>query len=85
MHKIKVGFFAALREQLGISELLLELSGSLTVGEIKEIVAVQLKDAKPLFADGIQASVDFDFARSDDIVDTNKVKEIAFFPPVTGG
>ncbi|RUM51275.1 MAG: MoaD/ThiS family protein, partial [Marinomonas sp.] len=38
-----------------------------------------------LLEEKVKAAIDFDFARDDDLVDPAKVRELAFFPPVTGG
>ena len=85
MHKVDVCFFASLREKIGINKITIEFSGIKTINEIKEIIAVQIKERNALFEEGIQTSIDFDFARGNSQVDPAKVKEIAFFPPVTGG
>jgi sulfur-carrier protein len=83
--KIKVIFFASLREALGQAEAYVELEHPVSIEEIKQKLSRQLPHPDPLFADGIQASIDYEFARDSSKVDPETVKEVAFFPPVTGG
>ena len=85
MHELKVVFFASLREAVGIDGLTLALDKVMTIEEIKQLVAKQLNNPDPLFEEGIQASIDFNFARPSSKVDAATVQEVAFFPPVTGG
>ena len=85
MHKINVCFFASLREEIGEERITLSLSGPLSIGEIKRIIESQIERPNSLSVKGIQASIDFEFARDNNIVDPQTTKEIAFFPPVTGG
>ena len=84
MSKLKVVFFASLRESLGIAETEIELIQDMTVGQLKSQLAQNLPSGELLLQSGIQASIDFEFARETDMV-TLEAKEVAFFPPVTGG
>ena len=85
MHKLDVGFFASLRESLGKEKVTIELDKVASIEEIKQAVASLLDNPDPLFEEGIQASIDYNFARDSSKVDPESVKEVAFFPPVTGG
>lgn len=85
MHKLDVVFFASLRESMGVDKVTIEVAGELTIEDIKQQVAKTFDDASPLFDEGIQASVDFNFARPTTKVNPETAKEVAFFPPVTGG
>ncbi|EAQ64119.1 molybdenum cofactor biosynthesis protein C [Marinomonas sp. MED121] len=85
MHELKVVFFASLREAVGIDGLTLTLDKVMTIEEIKQLIGKKISNPDPLFAEGIQASIDFNFARPSSKVDAALVKEVAFFPPVTGG
>lgn len=84
MSKIRVVFFASLREKIGQSEYITELAMPLSIGEFKQQLAIELDNGQPLLEQGIQSSIDFEFARDTDVIPKN-VKEVAFFPPVTGG
>ena len=85
MHSIDVCFFASLREDIGMEKMTLELSELTSIKDIKTLIVNQLDNSQSLLAQGIQASIDFEFARDNSIVNPEVVKEIAFFPPVTGG
>ena len=85
MHKLDVVFFASLRESLGKEKVTIELDKVASIEEIKQAVASLLDNPDPLFEEGIQASIDYNFARDSSKVDPESVKEVAFFPPVTGG
>jgi len=85
MHKLDVVFFASLRESLGKEKVTIELDKETSIEEIKQAVASLLDNPDPLFEEGIQASIDYNFARDSSKVDPESVKEVAFFPPVTGG
>lgn len=85
MHKIKVCFFAALRETLETEAIEVTLSDPISITDLKHKIKNQIAVSDALFANGIQASIDFEFARDNDLVDPETTKEVAFFPPVTGG
>lgn len=84
MSKVKVVFFASLKESIGQSEYVAELALPLSLGELKRQLANELDKGQALLEKGIQSSIDFEFARDADIV-PESVHEVAFFPPVTGG
>ena len=76
--KIKIVYFASLRESLGKSEEEVEVQEESTVQQIWQIVNPQANaDQKVLCA------VNKDYA--DWNTKVNSGDEIAFFPPVTGG
>ncbi|WP_441853356.1 MoaD/ThiS family protein [Marinomonas polaris] len=84
MLKVRVVFFASLKESIGQSEYIVELSLPMSICELKNQLAKELDKGKELLEKGIQSSIDFEFARDADIV-PESVNEVAFFPPVTGG
>ena len=84
MPKVRVVFFASLKESIGQSEYIADLTLPLSIGELKQQLANELDNGQVLLAKGIQSSIDFEFARDADIV-PESVSEVAFFPPVTGG
>ncbi|WP_197464599.1 MoaD/ThiS family protein [Marinomonas aquimarina] len=84
MANLKVVFFASLRETMKCDELELPVEGTLTVRQLKEKLAEQLQQPL-LLEEKVKAAIDFDFARDEDLIEPDKVREVAFFPPVTGG
>ena len=84
--KVKVLFFASLREQLGTAAEELELpAGVATVGALREhliarggVWASAMEKRK-----NVRAAVNQDMAKPGEAIRTGD--EIAFFPPVTGG
>jgi molybdopterin synthase sulfur carrier subunit len=84
MTKVRVVFFASLKESIGQSEYFVKLALPLSIGELKQQLSGELDRGQALLVKGIQSSIDFEFARDTDIV-PESVNEVAFFPPVTGG
>ncbi|MBJ7551928.1 MoaD/ThiS family protein [Marinomonas ostreistagni] len=84
MANLKIVFFASLRETMKCDELELQIESELTVRQLKEKLAEQLQQPL-LLEEKVKAAIDFDFARDDDVIEPEKVREVAFFPPVTGG
>lgn len=84
MNELNVVFFASLKEALGIERYVLEGDLPMTIKELKAQLANLLRNGDALLDKGIQSSIDFEFARDGDIVKQG-TKEVAFFPPVTGG
>ena len=84
--KVKVLFFAALREQVGVASEVIELAGEKsTVAALRSHLAARggawqsaLSEKKLL-----RFAVNQDMARTDATLKTGD--EVAFFPPVTGG
>lgn len=84
MTSINVVFFASLRETLKSDGLSVELDQPITVFELKQKLAQQLN--QPVLLDEtVKTAIDYDFARDTDVIDIESVREVAFFPPVTGG
>ncbi len=76
--RIKVRFFAALRERVGLSERTLSVPENTTVGQVWSLV---VEDAS--LPDNILAAKNMEYVSVDTPV--KEGDEIAFFPPVTGG
>lgn len=74
---ITVKYFASLREQLGKSEEMLTISGSVPVATIWQNVSGSSETENILMA------INMEYVKPDAIVEEGD--EIAFFPPVTGG
>ena len=76
--RVKVKFFASLREQVGASETEIELPEGSTVGAVWKAATGQAE------APGnVLMAVNLDYAKGDAPVSDGD--EVAFFPPVTGG
>lgn len=84
MANLKIVFFASLRETMKCDELELSVDSALTIRQLKEKLAEQLQQPL-LLEEKVKAAIDFDFARDDDLIEPDSVREVAFFPPVTGG
>ena len=79
--KIKIVYFASLRERIGRSSEILELSGPLEEFNVRE--AWQKATGQTSFPDDILVALNQEYTHADAIV--NDGDELAFFPPVTGG
>ena len=84
--KVKVLFFAGLREQLGTAGEEIELPGGVaTVGGLRAFLSEKGSSWKSAFADGklVRAAVNQDMVQPGAAIKAGD--EVAFFPPVTGG
>ncbi|AEF54942.1 MoaD/ThiS family protein [Marinomonas posidonica] len=84
MSQINVVFFASLREKLEMSDYQFEIDLPVSVGDLKQALARDIKTGHHLLDSSVHSSVDFEFTRDNDMVPTS-AREIAFFPAVTGG
>lgn len=82
--ELKVVFFASLKESLGVDQYRVVADFPMTIKALKTYLVGVLDKGDALLADGIQSSIDYEFARDGDVVGAD-AKEVAFFPPVTGG
>ncbi len=82
---LKVLYFAALREAIGVAEESVEVPQPATVGALVE--ALRARDGK--YADALAASRRWRVAVNQDMVGLDAAlkagDEVAIFPPVTGG
>jgi len=84
--KVKVLYFAALREQLGISGEDIELpSGVATVAALRSHLVSRGGAWQSALAEGklVRMAVNQDMAKPSAAIEAGD--EVAFFPPVTGG
>ena len=84
--KVKVLFFASLREQLGRPQEELELPPAInTVGALREHLRTRGGEWASVFAPNrpVRAAVNQDMVQSAAAIKAGD--EVAFFPPVTGG
>ena len=84
--KVKLLFFASLREQLGRAQEEVELPPAInTVGALREHLRTRGGDWASVFAPNrpVRAAVNQDMVHSAAAIKAGD--EVAFFPPVTGG
>lgn len=82
MNKIRVLFFATLRERAGIKEISLDIASETTVAGLKALVLERLPGLQGAFSSTL-TSVNKEYAFDDTIIPDSA--EVAFFPPVSGG
>jgi molybdopterin converting factor subunit 1 len=80
--RVKVEFYARLRELAGTPEWPLETTDGATVGEVWR-AAVAAHDALAAMTGSVSAAVNAEFATMKTVVRDGD--EIAFLPPVSGG
>jgi molybdopterin converting factor subunit 1 len=82
MNRIKVLFFATLRDRAGTKNVELEIPTETTVQALKDLVVDAYPGLKETM-DTVVISVNREFAFDESIVPENA--EVAMFPPVSGG
>ena len=80
--RVKVLFFANLRERTGVRETVIEFQRGASVSDIKILLLEKYPDLKSNF-DSIIVAMNHEFAFDDNLVPDGA--EIAIFPPVSGG
>lgn len=84
--RVKVKFFASLREALKTSEELLDLPSEIqTVGQLRAYLTTRGESWAQALAEGrsVRAAINHDMVDWSAVLLDNA--EVAFFPPVTGG
>lgn len=82
MNKVKILFFATLRDYVGAKSVEMEIPFGITIGGLTNMLMAtypRLEKAK----DSMMAAINREFAANDQIIPQEA--EIAFFPPVSGG
>jgi len=82
MNRIKVLFFATLRDRAGTKSAELEIPSELTVQGLKNLVVDEYPGLKETM-DTVVISINREFAFDENVVPENA--EVAMFPPVSGG
>jgi len=82
--KVRVRYFASLREALGASETV-ELPAGSTLGTLRDALLARGGRHAELLARGRAVRCALDQAMSDETATLHEGAEVAFFPPVTGG
>lgn len=82
MNRIKVLFFATLRDRAGTKTTEIEIPADMTVQELKNLVVNEYPGLKETM-DSVVISINREFAFDESVVPENA--EVAMFPPVSGG
>lgn len=82
---VTVRYFAWLRERVGAPSETVETGGAATVGELVEALKGREERYALAFADLRAVRVAVDQELSDLAAPLDGVREVAFFPPMTGG
>ena len=82
MNRIKVLFFATLRDRAGTKTFDLDIPAETTVQALKDIVVENYPGLKETM-DTVVISINREFAFDENLIPENA--EVAMFPPVSGG
>jgi len=82
MNRIKILFFATLRDRAGTKSADLEIPAEMNVQSLKNLVVDAYPGLKETM-DSVVISINREFAFDDSVVPENA--EVAMFPPVSGG
>lgn len=82
--KVRVRYFASLREALG-SEETVEMGEGATVGALRDLLVTRGALHAQVLARGRAVRCSLDRVMCDDSAALSAQAEVAFFPPVTGG
>ncbi len=80
--KVKVKFFAALRERVGTSEVTKEIGTGSTVGDLWKALQVEYEKLVPIQISLLYA-VNQEYVDADYVLEDRD--EVVFVPPVSGG
>ncbi|MGZ8274319.1 MAG: molybdopterin converting factor subunit 1 [Burkholderiaceae bacterium] len=84
--KVRVLYFAALRERVGRAEETVDVPESVrAVGELQRWLAARGEPWAAAFAETRRVRAAVDQAMANDAAELHENAEVAFFPPVTGG
>lgn len=82
MHKVKILFFATLRDYVGTKSFELEIPAGLTIGGLTMMLAETYPRLGKI-KDSMMAAINHEYAAEEQVIPQDA--EIAFFPPVSGG
>jgi molybdopterin converting factor subunit 1 len=82
MHKVKVLFFATLRDYAGAKMIELEIPMGTTISGLTKILTVSYPNLEKV-KDSMMAAINREYAADEQVI--SEGDEIAFFPPVSGG
>jgi len=82
MNRIKVLFFATLRQRAGLQYTFIEIDNGTSIQDLKNLLNRQIPSLEPVLETSL-ASINREFALKEDLIPPEA--EVAFFPPVSGG
>jgi molybdopterin converting factor subunit 1 len=82
MHKVKVLFFATLRDYVGSKSVELEIPFGTTVDELTDLLVVTYPSLEKV-KDSMMVAINREYTADEQVIPEGA--EIAFFPPVSGG
>ncbi|MDP2994586.1 MAG: molybdopterin converting factor subunit 1 [Anaerolineales bacterium] len=82
MHKVKVLFFATLRDYVGSKSLELEIPFGMTVGGLTDLLVATYPRLEKV-KNSMMVAINREYAANEQVIPEGA--EIAFFPPVSGG
>lgn len=82
MNRIKLLFFATLRERIGLRSLELDIPEDMTIQDLKEKLSADYPNLKESMK-SVLITINREYAFDEAVVPPNA--EIAMFPPVSGG
>ena len=82
MNRVKLLFFATLRDRAGTKSLELDIPGDLTVQGLKNKIAVEYPNLREAMS-SVLITINREYAFDEAVIPENA--ELAMFPPVSGG
>jgi MoaE-MoaD fusion protein len=82
MNRIKILFFATLRDRAGVKSLELEVPSEMTIAGLKEKLTADRPNLKESMR-SLLVTIDHEYTFDDAVIPPNA--EIGMFPPVSGG
>ena len=82
MHKVKVLFFANLRDYVGAKSVEIEIPTGTTIQRLTDLLVIKYPRLEKV-KDSMMAAINREYAAGEQIIPEEA--EIAFFPPVSGG
>ncbi|MGA2504276.1 MAG: MoaD/ThiS family protein [Anaerolineales bacterium] len=82
MHKVKILFFATLRDYVGSKSVDLEIPVGITIGGLTDLLAATYPRLGKVKG-SMMAAINREYAAVEQVIPEEA--EIAFFPPVSGG
>lgn len=82
MNKVKILFFATLRDYVGSKSLEVEIPTGMTIGELTTMLTKTYPRLDKVKS-SIMAAINHEYAANEQIIPQEA--EVAFFPPVSGG
>lgn len=82
MNRVKLLFFATLRDRAGTKSMDLDIPAELTVQELKDKLSTEYPNLKESMS-SVLITINREYAFDDAIIPQNA--ELAMFPPVSGG